>query len=318
VNLPRFSVVIATYNRGPILEKCLRALLAQTLDAAVFEIVIVDDGSTDDTPALVERLQAEHPAGPAWQYLWQANQGRSRARNVGIELSRGSLVVFIDSDVVVIPTFLQEHANGHDAAGKRKVFVQGLAVNTDCFDDPTSTPVGPGAFSAAFFATNNVSVPRPFLREVGGFDEAFTEYGWEDLELGLRLKAIGVGMVRSRAARGFHWHPAFTLDDLPGMRRIEEERGRMAAYFFRKHPTLSVRLMIQLTALHQGLAWLVTAGGRLDENSARPAIQWLLSKGKIFWAQQLAILMLNQHNLRELHASLAARPIPPNQATIRG
>ncbi|MDB5098699.1 MAG: glycosyl transferase family 2 [Cyanobacteria bacterium RYN_339] len=307
--MKRFSVVIATYNRGPILEKCLRALLTQSISSDRFEIVVVDDGSTDDTPQLIERLKAE--GGPSWQYLWQANRGRSHARNVGIEMAKGELVVFIDSDVVVVPEFLSEHDKLH--TGKR-VFVQGLAVNTDNFDDPLSTPVGPGAFSAAFFATNNVSVARAYLKQAGGFDENFTEYGWEDLELGLRLKAIGVGMVRSRAARGFHWHPAFSMQDMPGLKRIEEERGRMAAYFFRKHPTLDVRLMIQLTALHHALNWLVTLGGRLDEVKAEPALKWLLERGKPALAQQLAILMLNQYNLRELHAALAR----PNQATVHG
>lgn len=314
---PRFSVVIATYNRGPILDKCLKALLDQTFPARSYEIVVVDDGSTDDTAARIERLRAEHPDGPDWTYHFQANQGRSRARNVGIELAKGSLVVFIDSDVVVVPTFLAEHDRLHREHADKKVFVQGLAVNTDRFADPLSTPVGPTAVSAAFFATNNVSVPRKFLLEAGGFDEAFIEYGWEDLELGLRLKALGVRMVRSRAARGFHWHPAFTLADLPGMRRIEEERGRMAAYFFLKHPTLEVRLMIQLTALHELLDALVTLGGRLDEAKARPAMEWLLARRKPALAQQLAILMLNQYNLREMHAALGGGK-RENQAAVRG
>lgn len=298
---PLFSVVIATYNRGPILEKCLKALLTQTIDPALFEIVIVDDGSTDDTAARVAALTTE---SPAWQYKHQANRGRSNARNTGIAIARGEIVVFIDSDVVVVPEFLALHQKGHADNAGRKVFVQGLAVNTDRFDDPLSTPVGATDFSAAFFATNNVSVPKRFLDEVGGFDENFTEYGWEDLELGLRLKAIGVDIVRSRAAQGFHWHPAFTLADLAGMKRIEEERGRMAAYFYRKHPTLDVRLMIQYTALHRALNALVTLGGWADERKAEPLMRWLLAKGRVFLAQQVAILMLNQYNLRELHRAL--------------
>jgi glycosyltransferase involved in cell wall biosynthesis len=304
------SVVIATYNRGPILEKCLRALVEQTLDGDLYEIVIVDDGSTDDTPALIERMKT---ARPSWQYLWQANAGRSYARNVGIRMAQGELVVFIDSDVVVTPTFLATHLALHEANAGKKVFVQGLSVNTDNFDDPVATPINATHFSAAFFATNNVSVPKAFLVEVGGFDEQFTEYGWEDLELGIRLKAIGVGMVRSREAVGFHWHPAFSLADIPGMKRIEEERGRMAAYFFRKYPTMDVRLMIQLTPLHRFLNWLVTLGGWADEQKAEPLMQWLLNRDQVFLAQQVAILMLNQYNLDELHKALkgiGSKPAP--------
>lgn len=298
---PTLSVVIATYNRGPILEKCLRALLDQTLAGDRYEIVLVDDGSTDDTPALVERLRTE---SPVWTYHYQQNRGRSAARNVGIGLARGEIVVFIDSDVVVVPTFLETHLKLHEAHAGRKVFVQGLAVNTDRFEEPLATPVRASDFSAAYFATNNVSVPKAFLEAVGGFDENFTEYGWEDLELGLRLKAHGVDIVRSREARGFHWHPAFSLADIPGMKRIEEERGRMAAYFYRKMPTLDVRLMIQLTPLHRFANWLVTLGGLADERRAEPLMRFLLARGQTFWAQQVAILMLNQYNLRELHRAL--------------
>lgn len=303
--MPALSVVIATYNRGPILEKCLRALLDQTLAPEMYEIVIVDDGSTDDTPDLVARLRT---ALPAWTYHPQANAGRSRARNVGIGLARGEIVVFIDSDVVVVPTFLETHLRLHREADGRRVFVQGLSVDTDRFDDPASTPVTARHVSAAVFATNNVSVPRAYLVEVGGFDEGFVEYGWEDLELGLRLKKIGVEMIRTREARGFHWHPRFTMADMAGMRRIEEERGRMAAYFYRLHPTWEVRLMIQLTPLHRALDWLVRLGGRLDETKVEPAIRWLLDRGWVFAAQQLAIVMLNRHNLAELGKAIAAPP----------
>ncbi len=305
MNAPALSVVIATYNRGPILEKCLKALLGQTLAPEKYEIVVVDDGSTDDTPELVAGLRTE---GPAWTYHPQANAGRSRARNVGIGLARGELVVFIDSDVVVVPTFLETHLRLHREADGRRVFVQGLSVDTDRFDDPLATPVTPRHVSAACFATNNVSVPRAYLVEVGGFDEGFVEYGWEDLELGLRLKQAGVEIVRTREARGFHWHPRFSLADLPGMRRIEEERGRMAAYFYRLHPTWEVRLMIQLTPLHRALDGLVRLGGLLDEDRALPAIRWLLDRGWVFAAQQLAIVMLNRHNLANLQASLDQPP----------
>lgn len=306
---PTLSVVIATYNRGAILEKCLRSLIAQTLEASRFEIVVLDDGSTDDTPALVAKLRAESPA--QWQYVWQENRGRSHARNAGIALARGEIVVFIDSDVVVTPTFLATHLALHEANAGKKVFVQGLSVNTDNFEDPVATPINASHFSAAFFATNNVSVPKAFLVEVGGFDEAFTEYGWEDLELGLRLKAVGVGIVRSREAVGYHWHPAFSLADIPGMKRIEEERGRMAAYFYRKYPTLDVKLMIQLTPLHRALNWLVTLGGWADERKAEPLMRWLLAKNRVFLAQQVAILMLNQYNMEELHKAL--EPMKPGR-----
>jgi glycosyltransferase involved in cell wall biosynthesis len=270
--------------------------------------VVIDDGSTDDTPALVERLRTE---APAWTYRWQANAGRSRARNVGIGLARGEVVVFIDSDVVVVPTFLETHLRLHREHDGKRIYVQGLAVDTDDFDDPLATPVRAHDRSAARFATNNVSVPKAYLDEVGGFDEGFVAYGWEDLELGLRLEAAGVGIVRTREARGFHWHPRFTLGDLPAMRRIEEERGRMGAFFYRLHPTTDVRLMIQHTPFHRALDFVARLGGRLDENNTRWVMERLLERGWVFVAKQLAIVMLNRHNLAALSHALSEEPTEP-------
>ncbi|MEB3195574.1 MAG: glycosyltransferase [Candidatus Sericytochromatia bacterium] len=302
---PTLSVVIATYNRAPILEKCLRALLAQTLSPEQVEIVVIDDGSQDDTRDRMAALQAQ---APQLRYHWQPNAGRSHARNVGIAMARGELVVFIDSDVVVVPDFLAVHRQLHERYAPRRIFVQGLSVNTDDFHEPLATPVRWHDVSAAFFATNNVSIPRRLLEEVGGFDEGFVAYGYEDLELGVRLKRAGVGIVRSRKARGFHWHPRFTLADLPGMRAIEVQRGRMGAYFFRQHPTWAVRMIVQHTPLHRLLDWLVRGGGRLDETRAEPWLRWLLARGHAFWAQQLAIVLLNRHYLATLAAELALPP----------
>ncbi len=69
----------------------------------------------------------------------------------------------------------------------------------------------------------------------------------------------------------------------------------MAAYFYRLHPTWEVRLMIQLTPLHRALDRLVRLGGRLDETKVEPAIRWLLDRGWVFAAQQLAIVMLKKN-----------------------
>lgn len=308
MSIPLLSVVVTTYNRAPILEKALRALLDQraSLD---YEVLVVDDGSTDSTPELIRAMQQDHSR---LRCVAQPNQGRARARNTGIREARGEYLCYVDSDVVVVPTFVQAHMAAHRVAREkrpgREVFVQGHSVNVDDFERLTEAKIPPFDPSRAFFDTKNVSIRRALLEAVGGFDTGFVEYGWEDLELGVRLKVKGVGIVRSNKALGFHYHPAFTVADLPKLRRIEEERGRMAARFLAMHPTLDVRLMTQDTWFHAALNTVLTWGGALNERTMRPLFAGLERAGQQGIAAQLAQIILNQYNIRELRQALRNNP----------
>ena len=201
-----FSIVIPTYNRLPILQKCLRALEIQTLDSQIvtdYEIIVVDDGSTDGT---IEWLQNSTTTLPHLNIYQQAHKGASAARNLGVEQAQGDTIVFIDSDIVVTPTFLQSHADAllaaQQAQGDDRVFTYGAVINTANFESPTSEPYKLLDFSNAYFATTNVAIARHWLMEVGLFDLGFDLYGWEDLELGVRLKNQGILMVKCPVAVG--------------------------------------------------------------------------------------------------------------------
>lgn len=302
---PQLSVVVTTYNRASILSRCLEALLHQHGDPS-YEVLVVDDGSTDETPDLLARLVQEHPS--RLRVYRQPNGGRASARNAGIREARGLYLCYVDSDVFVAPGFVRAHLDGHAAYRARHpgrdCFVQGLSVNIDRLEDAFRVKVPPFDPSRAFFDTKNVSIRREILSEVGGFDTGFVEYGWEDLELGVRLKERGVAILRSREAYGFHFHPAFTVEDLPKLRRIEEERGRMAARFYRLRPTFEVRMMIQLTPLHRVLDAIATWGGLLDERNMRGVLAWLERRGHAWWAGQWAQIILNRYNLVELHRAM--------------
>lgn len=303
---PKLSVVVTTYNRAAILEKCLDALLHQEGEPD-YEVLVVDDGSTDETPALLERLAAAHPRLRVYR---QPNGGRAAARNAGIREAQGEYLCYVDSDVFVARGFVKAHLDAHAAFTPRgrhvDCFVQGLSVNIDRLEDAFRVKVPPIDPSRAFFDTKNVSLKRQWLIDVGGFDTGFVEYGWEDLELGVRLKEKGLAIVRSRDAYGFHYHPAFTVEDLPRLRRIEEERGRMAARFYQLRPTWEVRMMIQLTPLHDVLNAIATWGGLLNERTMRGVWHWLERRGLAWWAGQWAQIVLNQYNLKELHRALRA------------
>lgn len=300
------SVVIPTYNRLPILEKCLRALEQQHYHDPIinYEVVLVDDGSTDGTLTWFAEHQLEFPHV---RLCCQSHQGPAAARNLGVEQAKGDIIIFIDSDLVVTETFLQSHANTLTEAYKtsENVFTYGRVINTCNFENPTSEPYKITDFSAAYFATGNVAIARHWLIKAGLFDPQFQQYGWEDLELGVRLKKFGLKLIKCPDAVGYHWHPAFNLDQLPNLIDREIQRGRMGVLFYQKHPSWDVKMMIQMTILHQILWGLLSLGGRLNERTMAGLLQNLINQGKSQLALEIARIFLNWYNVKAVYQAYA-------------
>ena len=127
------SVVIPTYNRLPILKKCLDALENQILNDKIqnFEIVVVDDGSTDET---VSWLRNNFETYPHLRLFEQSHGGPALGRNLGVERSRGDIIVFIDSDLVVDRFFLRNHVDSlfkawKQLGNKKRVIIRRLFIN---------------------------------------------------------------------------------------------------------------------------------------------------------------------------------------------
>ena len=297
------SVVIPTYNRRPILEKCLLALEHQQLDGALerYEVVVVDDGSTDGTP---DWLRAEAARFPHVRLIEQVHGGPAEGRNRGVDHAMGDVIVFIDSDLVVTDGILACHARAlkrsWEQEGNRLCFTYGAVVNTANFEEPTRERHKLRDLSWAYFATGNVAIDRQVLESAGLFDTGFRLYGWEDLELGERLRRLGVRLIKCPEAVGYHWHPALSLDQIPRLIEVEGERARMGLVFYRKHPTRRVRFIIQFTWLHRLLWELLTLGGLINERSLRPMLRWLIRHGYPGTAMELLRLPLNRIGVRAL------------------
>ncbi len=285
------SIVVTTYNRATLLARCVDALLDQE-GAPPYEIVVVDDGSTDATPQLAQL------ADPRVRYLAIPHGGRAAARNAGLAAARGEILIYVDSDVFVVPGFVAAHVEALRGV-EGPAFSQGVSVDVVAPVSPRDPQVPVRDLSRAFFDTKNVALATRLAAEAGGFSPEFTEYGWEDLELGLRLKDRKVQRVRAKAAVGFHYHPPFDLAKMAQHARLEEERGRMGARFFKMRSTWEVRLMVGLTPLHAAACWLMTAGGRREDGAwpwlvrfleKRPGLAGALVPGLLFPRGRQALL----------------------------
>ena len=299
------SIVIPTFNRKPILEKCLIALENQKLNNLIncYEVIVVDDGSTDGTSSWIEENKKRLPHVALFQ---QEHGGPALGRNLGIMKSKNEIIIFIDSDLIVLNDFIYNHVEKLSRAWKtnnKKCFTYGSVVNTSNFKNPESENYKITDISFAYFATGNVAISRDLLLKAGLFDTSFSLYGWEDLELGERLKKIGTKLIKCPNAVGFHWHPPISCEQIESLIAQEKERAKMALVFYKKHPNLRVRFMIQLTPLHNLLWQILCLGGLISVDTILPLLRFLENLGRNRLALEILRIPLNMIYIKQLTKS---------------
>lgn len=254
------SVVIPTYNRLDTLQHVVPTLLAQDLARDRYEILVCDSNSTDGTAEYLARVSSE--AGNV-RHLPAAYGGRAAARNAGVAAARGRIVLFNDADILAAPDLLSRHLRRHDE--RSHIAVVGLEVQVKNLDDyahKRDRPEARGSLHPAsrkrlswlYFLTGNASVERKDLLRVGSFDESFTGYGHEDLELGYRLQRAGVEIVYEPDAVNYHCQDVSVGDQKAKMKLA----GRSTVRFYRKHPDYRVKLNLGMTPVSLGLHSLLT------------------------------------------------------------
>jgi glycosyltransferase involved in cell wall biosynthesis len=187
---PRASAIVCVYNRPEDVRTCLESLLA--MEGEGFEIIVVDDGSTDETPAVLDRIESEHADAALTIVRHERNLGLSAARNTGIETARGRVIAFTDSDCVVDPGWLAalaDHLEGDDLAGAGGAIREPAAANAAERAYAGTTSVDRGRRGRALVGCN-----MAFRRDALGshrFDAALQYYCDED-ELVWRLGREGL------------------------------------------------------------------------------------------------------------------------------
>jgi glycosyltransferase involved in cell wall biosynthesis/peptidoglycan/xylan/chitin deacetylase (PgdA/CDA1 family) len=239
--VPDLTVVIPTYNRARDLQRCLDALALQSASPDRFEVIVVDDGSTDETATMLGsytapfRLIVER----------QANRGPAAARNRGIELASTPNCLFLDDDIVPSPVLVDAHARAR-AEAPRAIVLGSLTLRLSHprsalaqhmhrwwgrhyarFDDGTRVPDFRSCYSG------NLSVPTDSLHAVGGFDETLPRS--DDVELAYRLVKHGLPIRYTPEAQGEQrYDKAFR-----GIVRDYDGAGVAAAMMLERHPELA-------------------------------------------------------------------------------
>jgi len=235
------TVIIATRDRAGYLRDCLTCLERQTA-AGRFDVIVVDNGSADATPDVIAAAAA---STASVRGLAVAEANRGKARNAGLAAARGRVIIFCDDDTLPPARFVEAHLAAHaSTAPDRATNVTERVVTGPIINVPDAHALpepGPHNFSRAFFCTCNVSAPKRALDQIGGFDERYDLYGWEDTDVGVRLREIGLRRTFAWDAYIYHVKPPEALS-LERALALAREKGTMAARFVRKSPTLAVKL----------------------------------------------------------------------------
>jgi glycosyltransferase involved in cell wall biosynthesis len=286
----RVSIVLPTYNRRARLERVLGGLDRQSVAPTEFEVVIVDDGSTDDTQAW---LETGRKRAYAVQAVRQNNGGPARARNTGIAAAQGSLLLFLDDDVEPTPELVREHLASHDA--EKDVVVMGPLASLEHYAQPWVAweqakveaqyqAMLRGDWEPTFrqFWTGNASVEKAHVVAAGGFDPSFLRA--EDVELGRRLHERGLRFRFNPNARGLH-HAERSLDAWSNMHKAY---GKLEVQIFGGlgEDFLVDILAGNLSRVHPLTRWLV---GRCVAHPRRQAVATQLLKGFLNSASKTGI-----------------------------
>jgi len=244
---PLISVVIPTYNRASLLRKSLDSLTRQSISLSQFEVVVIDDGSSDFTKELCEVFSNDLRL----VYRYIENSGISAAKNTGISMCSAPLILFFDDDDIAHNQLLEEHLKAHKAYPDVNIAVLGYTAWASSLAVTTLmhyvTEIGQQLFSYPklqhgqmlgykHFWGGRSSCKKSFLMEHGIFRPEF-RFGSEDIELGYRLDRFGLKVVYNQNAISYMNRPV-TFDEF--CRRCEKQ-GKSQYVFSRLHPDSAIQ-----------------------------------------------------------------------------
>lgn len=294
----RLSVIIPTHNRAKILNDCLKAIFRQSLPKKNYEVIVVDDGSRDDTREVAKRFKKKYEN---FRYIYQKRQGQGIARNKGVEKATGDVIVFIGDDIIATRDFLSEHMRYHLRHHKENQAVLGFTTwhpklkITPFMEWLTNGSSILGKFGGHqfayeklkggkeadynFFYTSNISLKYDLIDKFP-FDPSFSGYGWEDIELGYRLhRRVGLKIYYNPKAVGYHLHMMEESSLKERMKKI----GESAKVIHKKYPELKKvppvwKQIIFFLLSNILLIWILGIIKRMSGNRIYNLYYYVLSK----------------------------------------
>lgn len=228
-SMPRVSVVVCSYNGAATLRECLESLVR--LDYPDYEIILVDDGSRDQTPAIAADF-------PSVRLIRQENLGLSVARNVGARAASGAIIAYTDSDCIADPDWLYGLVDAMGRQGVEAIGGPNLPPVTDCWTAQcvAASPGGPSHVmlndtSAEHVPGCNMAFDRGKLLAIGGFDSTFRVAG-DDVDICWRF--LDAGWRIGYAPSALVWHRRRST--VGGYLRQQQGYGRSEAALRFKHP----------------------------------------------------------------------------------
>lgn len=305
---PKISVIIPTHNNSAFVTNVIQALLNQSLPREDFEILVIDDGGTDDTETRLKEILAPENGRINFSYYFMPrpiarksgdNHYRAGiARNLGVKRARGEYLQFLDSDILVQPGFLSSMLNNAGTADiiqcerhhikpefcKRPVQYSEVEIGTQTFVEEAN-------YWGPFFNTDDwMSIPNfwkytctycLFMKksdfiEIGGFKRTFTTYGFEDVDIGYEFFKRGK-KFRLRHERTLHLTPERSRSEYSHSPWIRQQLlSRTAKTFFRQH--LDPQIYDMLGIFMGETAWI-----------ARLRARWRKSDRPLRWQSEIEL-----------------------------
>jgi glycosyltransferase involved in cell wall biosynthesis len=273
---PAVSVLIPSHQRREALRRALLSLANQSAAAGSYEVIVSIDGSTDGSEEMVASLDASYDlrvtAGPA--------RGRAAACNSALELARGEIVVVLDDDMQASHGFIERHRSHHPpetrlcVMGAVPIELDGSSPHAaryvrEKFNSHLEALARPGhEFTARDFYSGNASLRTEVLREAGGFNESFTIYGNEDVDLSLRLRERGVELRYDAGAMAAQEYDK-------GLRELAADttqKGQTAVILARAHPAVFPELRLA-NPWDGSRPWLAARAGLLGLTRHLPRVR---------------------------------------------
>ncbi len=237
------SICIPTYNRINILSKTLKYWQNQTIKD--FELIIIDDNSTDDTYNILTKYKKENNFNNLIIIKNERNYGSAYGRNIGAMYSKAPIVIYTDDDAFVYPNYIENHLKFHKKYNN--LILRGPIINfsnlnlLNLFFGNNLTKylkIIIQGYSRNYFCTANVSIKKELIIKAGLFNLDF--YRWQDTELGYRLRKLGIKRIFSFNIPIFHFKEE--IQDLNKLKNHYYNEGKYAAKLVKTHNNLSTKL----------------------------------------------------------------------------